>query len=194
MALVLACLLTVGCGRLELMCVGGESRPPVEPLYSVTLSQRYGTTLAQVPAGAFILVREFGDVDAVRFTDVRAARLYEYFGCARYEVYQLSEEGRADLVRGPVYSGTVSDFPPLFPHGPWAMDYAKPSLKGLTGVGRYRFPSGIWVWKNSEVAVTAWTEIGEVNHRHEKLRWFRFDQVATMDEHGTVKFSRPELP
>lgn len=190
----LAC--TVGCVIPGPACVPGNDTPaPWHRRYFVQPDPVSRQTLASVPPGTFILVRAFGQVDAIRFVDVMAAPddHAELSGCASYEVYRLTS-GTKTGNRHPTATGVVSAFQPLFGHTLPQIQRGRRAIRGVTGEAFYGYPSRVIVGPDSEVAVSAWTAVENVDPLAAKLRWFRHNQGGATTIQEATKFSPADLP
>ena len=182
-------------------CVGGPTNAACipgtysvarwPPSYWVQPLPELEETLAQVPPGAFVLVRSSKGVEAIRFLDVMAAASEgDAYGCASYEVYRLPQRGKSES--RPTHAGHVSAFRIRGVH-PFGYQPGQDRLQGATGSLRYNYPTQIVVGKANEVAVSAWTSIVDVDPTSQRLRWFRNNQDGTRTSKA-VEFTRAELP
>jgi hypothetical protein len=190
--LLVAC--TSGCRNLPTMaqCVPGTYNSVRWPAsYWVQPVPELEETVAHVPPGVFVLVRTSSRVEAIRFFDVMEAPSEgDRYGCASYDVYVLDNMQSGGRLRK--RTGRVSEFATrgihLFPYQP-----GRTRLHEATTWTHYYYPTQVVVGKASEVAVSAWTEISEVDPAKPALKWFRHDTRGRRTAEA-VEFTRNALP
>jgi hypothetical protein len=143
-----------------------------------------------MPVGAFLLVRNGGQLGAIRLTSFTPGP-NRAEGRSSYESFFLPEQGRpftssdVDHKTGDIYIGETIGVHAVFVYtkghtqalvGPWKFYFGYPDLINMSRVS---------LWKGLhdegfEFAPTSACQVSEIDATDKRLRWFRWDKTTQL--------------